>query len=87
MKISDVLWEAACDISDGEAYHTCLAIYSIHRRKMGPARSKARKFYCEYFRRNGSWIFWWREVGTTRSQNERFFHLLMAYEMAKSEGL
>jgi len=87
MKISDVLWEAACLISDKEIEHSCLAIHSHIYQNSDQKRRPAKRFYEDYFSPKSYREYWWSTFPNTDSQNQRFFHLLMAYEMAKGEGL
>lgn len=84
MKISDVLWEAACRISNDQEGYTCPAVCKVWIKR--GVKFEARKFYKKYFSPSDGRVFWFRQRENERSQNERFFHLLMAYEMAKSEG-
>lgn len=98
MKISDVLWEAACKTANNVIEHntngnfSCITINQIDG---GSINSNARKFYEENFGptnrpdgyTGGGWWLLDTEKQHEDAGQERFFHLLMAYEMAKSEGL
>ena len=87
MKISDVLWEAACNISDRvhETKWSCDAIWYAERLKN--TGFPALKFYKKYFSPKGDIYIWFEKLVTEDSQNERFFHLLSAYHMTKGMGL
>ena len=89
MKISDVLWEAACNYSDGMKIkngwgYSCNAIeWAVND------YAKARSFYKKRMspRPKNCDIVWFGSHNNRPARKQRFFHLLMAYEMAKSEGL
>ncbi len=89
MKISDVLWQAACRISDGGKY--CCDAIRFTRDGLwlkGSVRADARAFFIGNFGPN-DWNegIWFGVLSDEQSQNQRFFHLLSAYEMAKGMGL
>lgn len=88
MKISDVLWEAACNFSERcDTEFTCCVISKSEPRGMYNSRSKARLFYEKYFSPTEDCGFGSLWFLTWTPKKIRFFHLLSAYEMAKSEGL
>lgn len=89
MKISDALWRAACRISDKENYRdlSCQAIHHYSWDTNGADSEKARSFYQEIFSPKPYQEIWFGREIKEKEQLERFFHLLMAYEMAKGMRL
>lgn len=86
MKISDVLWNAACGFSEDDSSDwTCCQISQSEPGRYD-TKSEARIFYEKFFSPDiiPPGCIWFDRCGQKRM---RFFHLLMAYEMAKSEGL
>lgn len=87
MKISDVLWEAACNYSNEPIVGTCSEIRYVTASESSTVRAK--EYYGKLMspKNKGSGYYWFGSTYESKNEPIRFFHLLMAYEMAKSDGL